>query len=279
MKYENGAVRKRMAFDRGMEAIGFFIVSLLILVVLSIFLFVIGNGLSGINIKILTTDGNTTSGGLFNAIIGTWLLTGVGLTISLPVGLFGAVYISEYSNSRAGSFLKLFADLLTGIPSIVLGFFGYLMIVVYLRFGFSLLAGGIILAIMMIPYILRISEISLSNIPKDIREAAYALGADKYKMILRVLLSKAKSGVIVGSVLAVSIASGETAQLLYTAGWNNGLPTGLTNSEVGYLTYVVWQGINQPSAYSHQLAFAAAFVLLVMILALILMSKYVQRGK
>lgn len=270
-------MNRRLLIDKLMKYIGYIIIFVLVLILILILGYITFNGIKSITPTIFTEVGDSSTGGLLNAIVGTWLLTAVGLLLALPIGLFGAIYISEYSNDRTSNTLKLFTDLLTSIPSIVLGLFGYLMFVVYFQMGYSLLAGGITLGIMMIPYVLRISEISLSNIPDGIREAAYALGANKMQVILRVLLRQAKTGIITGSILAISIAAGETAQLLYTAGWNNGFPTGLTKSPVAYLTYVVWNGINQPTAYAHGLAFAAAFILVVIILGLILISKYIQK--
>lgn len=270
---------RRILVDNLMKFIGYLIIFILVSVLIAVLGFIVWNGLRSVTPSILIETGNTSSGGLLNAIIGTWLLTAVGLLISLPVGLFGAVFIVEYSTQKIGSTFKLFTDLLTGIPSIVLGFFGYLMLVIYLNMGYSLLAGGIVLGIMMIPYILRISEISLSNIPKEVRESAFALGANKMQVILRLLIRQARSGILIGSTLAISIAAGETAQLLYTAGWNNAFPSGFVHSPVAYLTYAVWAGINQPSDYAHGLAYAAAFILVISILSLILITKYAAKRR
>ncbi len=270
---------KRILIDNLIRLIGYIIIFILVSVLIVILGYIVWNGLKSVTPLILTETGNTSSGGLLNAIVGTWLLTTVGLLIALPVGLFGAIFIVEYSTKKTGNTFKLFTDILTGIPSIVLGFFGYIMLVIYLNMGYSLLAGGIVLGVMMIPYVLRISEISLSNIPKEVRESAFALGANKMQVILRLLIGQARSGILIGSTLAISIAAGETAQLLYTAGWNNAFPTGFVHSPVAYLTYVVWAGINQPSNYAHDLAFAAAFILVITILSLILFTKYASKKR
>jgi phosphate transport system permease protein len=126
---------------------------------------------------------------------------------------------------------------------------------------------------------LRIIEISFRNIPREQIENAYALGADDIKIASRVYLPQASKGILSGILLAVSIAAGETAQLIYTAGFNNALPTGFLKSQVAYLTYVVWTGINQPSQYSHYLAYVSAMILILTITALIFLSKYIVRRK
>jgi len=116
----------------------------------------------------------------------------------------------------------------------------------------------------------------MGNVPKELVAAAYALGASRWQVISRVLLRFGRPLIISGALLAVSIGAGETAQLLYTAGWNPGLPTWFTKSQVGYLTYVVWAGINQPTPYPQGLAFVASALLVGMIFILLLISKWLE---
>lgn len=269
----------RKIADYGVRIIGYAILVAMMFILIEIFGYVSYSGLKSLNLKILTTVGDVSSGGLLNSIVGTWMLVGLGLLISLPIGLFASIYISEYSSKSGGNTLRLFTDLLTSVPSIILGFFGYLMLVIYLNWGYSLLAGGFILGIMMLPYIIRISEQSLSNISNELREGGFALGASKSQVIFRLLLKKASRGIVTAVLLSVGIATGETAQLIYTAGFNDSFPLGFLHSQVGYLTYVVWTGIDLPSNYSHGLAFAAAFILIATILVLMLSSKYVNRNE
>lgn len=269
----------RRVTDYAIRFIGYAFLAIMIFILVEIFGYISLRGINFLSFRILTQIGDVSSGGLANSIVGTWMLVGIGLAISLPIGIFASIYISEYSSRTGGSILRLFTDLLTSIPSIILGFFGYLMLVLYLGWGYSLLAGGLVLGIMMLPYIIRISEQSLSNIPYDLREGGFALGASKSQVIFRLLLRKAKRGIMTSILLSVGIATGETAQLIYTAGFNNAYPIGLFHSQVAYLTYVVWIGIDLPSSYSHGLAFAAAFILVVTILVLILSSKYIKRNE
>ena len=257
---------------------GYLALLAMLAIMVSIFGYIIQGGATHITLKIITTNGNTTTGGILNAIIGTWLLVGTGLLFSVPPGVLGALYnVQSTSHGGIASVTRLFTDILTSVPSIVIGLFGYLILVIRLGMGFSLLAGGMALGIMMLPYVMRISEISMRNVPEEQVNNAYALGADTINVAYRIYLPQAGAGIISGILLAIGIAAGETAQLLYTAGWNNALPSGLLKSPVAYLTYVVWYGINQPSAYAHQLAFVSAFILIIMVTALIFISKFIGR--
>ena len=271
--------RRRVFSDLVVRVIGYaflaFMIGLLLLIVGDVAL----RGLASISFGMLVTVGNTSSGGLANAIAGTWELVGTGLVFALPVGVFGALYLSEYSTRKTGGVLRLFVDILTSIPSIVLGLFGYLVLVIELNMGYSLLAGGLTLGIMMIPYIMRISEISYSNVPREVREAAFALGANSMQLSFSLLLRQARTGIMTAVLLAVSIAAGETAQLMYTALFNNDYTSSLTHQPVAYLTYVIWYSLNQPTQYAHALAYSAALILVASIFILLLLSKYVERGR
>lgn len=270
---------RRVASDLIVQIIGYAILLFMSGLMIAIVGYVGLLGITHITPKMLFTVGNTTTGGLLNAIVGTWELVGFGLLVSLPVGVFGGIYLSEYSTRNTGGILRLFVDILTSIPSIVLGLFGYLVLVIQLNLGFSIVAGGFVLGAMMIPYILRISEISYSNIPRQTREAAFALGADSMQVSFRLLIPQARVGILTATLLAVSIAAGETAQLLYTAEWSNGFTTKLVGSPVAYLTYVIYYSLNQPTAYAHALAYSAAFLLVTSIFLILLISKYFSRGR
>ncbi len=278
-KLMDAKFERRVFSDLLVRIIGYCILGLMTGLLLAIVGYVAILGLGSISFKMFVTVGNTSTGGLANAIVGTWELVGMGLLLSLPVGVFGGLYLSEYSSRYTGGVLRLFVDILTSIPSIVLGLFGYLVLVIELNMGYSLLAGGLTLGVMMIPYIMRISEISYSNIPGETREAAFALGANSMQVSLRLLLVQARVGIMTAILLSISIAAGETAQLLYTALFNNGYTTGLTHEPVAYLTYVIWYSLNQPTPYAHALAYSAALVLVSSIFFLLLLSKYIGRGK
>lgn len=273
VKWKNSGYRKSK--DRAARLLGYGAFGFLFVILISIFAYILQGGATTVTLQILTTDGNTSYGGIAGAIWGTWILVGMGLLFSLPPGIFGAMYlVQSTSNKRISGTMRLFTDILTSVPSIVIGLFGYLVLVIYFNFGYSLVAGGFALSVMMLPYIMRITELSFRNIPREQVQNAYALGADHIRVFSRIYLPQASAGIFAGVLLAISIAAGETAQLIYTAGFNPGLPTGFFHSQVGYLTYMVWTGINQPSTYSHNIAFISAMVLILSITALIFVSKY-----
>lgn len=266
--------RRRNGVNAVIMGIGIFLFALVLIILGSIIEYVSAGGISHISIGVLTGDRPFIFGyGIANAIIGTWELVAIGLVFSIPPGILGSIYlVRSRSNGKISSTMKLFTDILTSVPSIVIGLFGYLVLVVDLKLGFSLIAGGFALSAMMLPYVMRVSELSMRAVQKEQVQNAYALGADDVQVARRIYLPQAFTGIMSGIILAISIAAGETAQLLYTAEWNGRLPTGLTNSSVGYLTYVVVNGLNYVTQSTHNLAFVAAFVLIITILGLTLIS-------
>ncbi len=226
-------------------------------------------GASAFSLELLTTDTNGTGGGLLNAIEGTAVLSFGAMLIAVPIGVAAGIYLSEYGNNKLGGTIRFLSDVLTGTPSIVLGYFSYIVFVISLGWAFSALAGAITLAILIVPYLARITELALRQVPNTMREAAFALGAREPAVIFKIVLPSAASGVVTGALLALAISVGETAPLIYTAGWSNYSWDGrLTHSPIGYLTYVIWSFIDQPFAESHALAFAAAFLVMLVVLAI-----------
>lgn len=208
----------------------------------------------------------TANGGLLNAIEGSLFLVALSAAISVTLGLFTGIYLAEFGG-RFASFVRFLADVLTGVPSIVVGYFGYIVFVLYLGWGFSALAAAMALTIIMLPYISRTAEFALRRVPSDIKEGSFALGASKSTTVNKISLRYAAPGVITGILIAVSISIGETAPLIYTADFSDFAPSGaLTHSPVGYLTYVVWAFINQPFALPQEQAYVAALLLLLFVL-------------
>lgn len=235
---------------------------------------VIFKGVTSFRWSMLTTPTHGIAGGLENAILGTFELILISLVIAVPLGVLGGVYVSEFAHVRTANFIRFIAEVLSGVPSIVIGYFGYLLLVLRFGWGFSALAGGIALTMIMLPYILRNTESALSQVPLTQREAAWALGMTRFQAIWRVVWRPAVGGMATGILLAIAIGMGETAPLLYTAGWSAFNPTGqLTHHQVGYLTYVVWDYLEQPYAQAQALAYSAAFVLLVLILVIQLLVR------
>lgn len=231
-------------------------------------------GISALRLSTLTQVTVGTGGGLLNAIEGTVVLAVGGVLLAVPPGLAAGIYLAEFEQSRLAPVIRFLADVLVGVPSIVIGYFGYVTMVVALGWKFSVAAGSIALAIIALPYICRTSEMALRQVPRAVREAGYALGAGEGKVVMRVSLPMALPAILTGVLLAFAIAVGETAPLLYTAGWSNYMWNGhLTNAPIGYLTYVIWAFITEPFESAHALAYAAAFFVTMFVLLIGVISR------
>ena len=233
-------------------------------------------GVGAISIDLFTTVTQGNGGGLVNAIEGTVVLSFGALLIAVPFGLSAGIYISEYPHGYWAPIVRFLADILVGVPSIVLGYVGYVTMVDWLGWNFSVAAGSITVSVICLPYICRTTELALQQVPGSLREAAFALGASEPRVIFRICLPAALPAVLTGILLALAISVGETAPLLYTAGWSDYMWNGqLTHSPIGYLTYAIWTFINEPFETAHRLAYAAAFLVTTFVLVVHIVSRFV----
>ena len=220
-------------------------------------------------------------GGAYHAIMGTLVITGLATLISVPIGLFTAIYLVEYGTGRLKRAITLLVDVMTGIPSIVAGLFAYALFVLFfgegIRFGFG---GAVALSLLMIPIVVRSAEEMLRLVPHDLREASYALGVPKWRTIVKVVIPTALGGIVTGVTLAVARVAGETAPLLIIAGSTDSLNRNLFDERMMTLPVFIYYSYTQPGVpaeFGQQRAWGAALVLIAIVMALNLVARAVGR--
>lgn len=216
-------------------------------------------------------------GGMANAIVGTLVLIVLASLVGLPIGLLGGIYLAEFGNNRFGGLLRFCADVLSGVPSIVIGIFIYALVVVPMK-RFSALAGGAALGVMMIPTVMRTSEELIRLVPSSLREAALSLGATHPRTIFKIVLLAARAGVITGILLAIARIAGETAPLLFTA-FGSGLWSTSLDQPIASLPVQIFSYAIAPYEDWHAQAWAGALVLVTLILILSAAARYATRGR
>jgi phosphate transport system permease protein len=249
------------------------------LVPLALILFyVISHGAAALNWDFFTQIPKPVGepgGGMANAIVGTLILIAIAGSIAVPVGVVAGIHLAEYGGTRFAFAVRFAADVLNGVPSIVIGIFAYGLVVLPVH-RFSALAGGFALAIMMIPIVTRTTEELLRLVPPGLHEGALALGATRTRAMFTVILPAALPGIVTGILLALARIAGETAPLLFTAFGNRFWSTSLTQP-IGSLTVQIFTYAISPYEDWHRQAWAGAFVLVAMILILSILARLVTR--
>jgi len=222
-------------------------------------------------------------GGIGNAILGTFIVTIIASLIAIPVGVGGGIFLSEYS--RGGwftNFIRFGNDVLAGVPSIIAGVFIYGLVVVTKIFfdqSYSAVAGGIALAVLMLPTVIKTTDEGLRLVPQELRWGAYGVGASKFVTVFRITLPAALTPIATGVVLAIARAAGETAPLIFTALFSPFWPEGVFNP-IASMSVLIYNFAIMPYEYQNALAWAASFVLVVMILGANLLSRWISsKGK
>jgi phosphate transport system permease protein len=273
------ALRRRIT-DHVMTGVAVLTVVLVLVPLFAIFAYLVYRGVGSINWAFLTQTPKPVGeagGGMANAIVGSVFILALASVIGVPVGVGAGIYLAEYGRNRFGDSIRFTADVLNGVPSIVVGIVAYSIVVLYQK-HFSALAGGVALAIMMIPTITRTTEEMLLLVPRALREAAYGLGIPRWRTTLSITLRTATSGVITGIMLAFARVAGETAPLLFTA-FGNQFWNLRANQPTAALPLQIFNYAISPYDEWHRQAWAGALVLIVLIVTAVAAVRFaVRRG-
>ncbi len=230
--------------------------------------YILINGLTQINLEFLTQEPSKMGkeGGIFSVIVGTIMVTGVGILIATPIGIAAAIYFTEYAKKgRAVTLIRFFTEILAGIPSIIFGLFGFAFFVIFLGLGWSVISGGLTLALMVLPTLIRATEESLKTVPMAYREGSLSLGATKWQTIIKVIIPCWKPGILTGLMLGIGRAIGETAAIMLTVGGSLRVPTSIfdsTRTMSVHLYVLAAEGLSMEKTY----ATAALLIIIVLII-------------
>jgi phosphate transport system permease protein len=242
--------------------------------------YVVSQGITSLNVAFFTQTPRPlgeTGGGMAHSIVGSLIVTGLGALFAIPVGIMSGIYAAEYAGTRLASAVRFAADTLNGVPSIVIGVFVYSIAVLPFG-GFSALAGGLALGIMMIPLIMRTTEELLRLVPSTLREGALALGATRGRAVFTVVVPAALPGILTGILLALARIAGETAPLLFTALSNQFFSADL-GQPMANLPVTIFKFAMSPFANWQQLAWAGVFLITLGVLALNILARVLFRQK
>lgn len=246
----------------------------------SVLYYVFVRGIGGVNLAFFTElpkPVGETGGGMANAVVGTLKLVALACAFGIPPGVLAGVYLAEFGQTRLGQLVRFSADVMSGIPSITVGLFVYALVVMTTK-QFSAVAGGLALAVLMLPTVTRTTEELLKLVPESLREAALGLGLPKWRATLRVMLRTAAPGIAVGVMLSVARVAGETAPLLFTA-FNNRFWAETVNEPTASLPVNIFTYAVSPYEDWHRQAWAAALVLLCMVLVLNVSARAMVRNR
>jgi len=271
---------RRRVTDHVMTAVAILTVVIVLAPLVAIFGYLLYRGVGSMNWAFFTQTPKPVGeegGGMANAIVGSIVILGIASLIGVPFGVGAGIYLAEFGRNRFGKAIRFTADVLNGVPSIVIGIVAYAIVVLYQK-HFSALAGGVALAIMMVPTISRTTEEMLLLVPQALREAAYGLGVPYWRTTLSITLRTATSGVITGIMLAFARVAGETAPLLFTA-FGNQYWNMRTDQPTAALPLQIYVYANSPYDDWHRQAWAGSLVLIILIVTAIAAVRYaVRRG-
>jgi phosphate transport system permease protein len=274
----NAATRKRR--DRTISGTLIFAVVLAVIPLLLILYEVIRNGAGAMSWGFLSSvqpfSQRKPGGGYLQGLVGTVYMVGIASIVSVPLGIGAATYVVEYKHSKLSPFIRFFTDVMTGVPSIFVGLFIY-AVLVQGKLGFSTLAGGLALCLLMLPIVARSCEEIIRLVPEDLRNAAYGLGARRWQVVMKVVLPTASSGLITGSMLAVARAAGETAPLLMTALGAFTIVPQLIGKAQSALPLLIYGEARGPYDAAHARAWAGSLELMAFVLILTIVARTISR--
>jgi phosphate transport system permease protein len=271
---------RRRLINRAMLVLSGTGAGIAILLLLIILGYTLYQGVSYLNLDFLTQAAKPlgdTGGGMRNEIVGTLILVAIGSVVAIPVGLMTGIFLSEFGSPRLASSVRFVADILAGVPSIVVGVFAYTILVAPLH-SYSALSGGVALSIIMIPVVARTAEEAMRLVPNTMREAALALGITRWRSVMSVVVPGAMAGIITGVMLGVARIAGETAPLIFTALGNAFGFDGL-DKPIGALPLQIWRYATSPYVDWHHQAWAAAFLLVFIVLVISIVVRWMSRRK
>jgi phosphate transport system permease protein len=277
------AVSPRRRFFNGLATtwmVGSLLLALVPVAVIA--LYVVSKGARIISWSFLTKDipiqTQNAGGGIGPAIVGTLVITGVAALISIPLGVLASIYLNEYGGqSRLAKTIRFMSDVMSGVPSIVMGLFiATIWVSAGLHFGYSGLAGSLALAVLMLPIVIRSSEEMLKLVPLELRQASDALGARRWRTVMSVVLPAALPGIVSGAMLAVARAAGETAPLLFTIGVTTAVNANPLHGTNTTLSQEIWFNAQTPFKASIDRAWGAALTLIVIVFVLTVIARVVS---
>jgi len=270
-------VGRRLVLDKIVKGVVFSCVIVAIVPLVAILVNVFSNGAAALTWNFLTeipgAVGSDDPGGIGPAIQGTMVLIGMSSLIGVPVGVMGGIFLSEYGNNRYDRTVRFFNDVLAEFPTIVIGVFAFVLIVLTVG-NFSVWAGSFALSIVMLPIIMRTTEESLKLVPVTYREAGHALGIRRYRVIFTIVLSSAKNGLVTGILLAVARIAGETAPLVFTILGSSQFISDL-NGPIDALPLRIWRLSSLPYDSAVTQGWGAAFILIIMVLSINIGVRYI----
>ena len=272
--------RRRSIVDRAFRGLALGATILGIIPLMAIIAFVVINGIQALNLDLITkgTKALGVGGGALGAILGSLQMVGLATLMAVPLGILAGVYVNEFSSRRSARAIRFAADVMVGVPSILIGIFVYTILVLPFR-QYNAFAGAVSLAVIMIPVIMRTTEEILKIVPGTLREASLSLGVPVWRTVLSVVIPTGLAGILTGLMLAIARATGETAPLLFTALGSRLVNVGDFSRPMDALPLFIYNNARQPYDALNQQAWGAAFLLLLFVLTVNVLVRYRTWGR